>query len=227
MVRIFLDIYCPLTKTVPDGSEKLGHDVRKKSDEKRQAILDAAYGLFRANGFEKTSMSEITVQVGGSKATLYNYFSSKEELFVDCMFDMADHYLENVYFSLEDPEIELAVALKDFGKNVLRLICSPDLLAARRLMVSEAGRSGIGNLFYEKICSHQKQLAAFIAGAMHEGKLRRSDALLAARQLRSLLEAEIYEPYILCVCDVPPDDAAIVLASERAVAVFLRAYTPE
>ena len=201
--------------------------MRKKSDEKRQAFLDAAYALFRANGFEKTSMLEITVHVGGSKATLYNYFPSKEELFVECMFDMADHYLENVFSDLEAPQINLEAALQGFGKKILNLICSAELLAALRLMISEAGRSGIGKLFYDKICSHQNQLATFIDAMMQEGKLRRADALLAARQLRALLEAEIYEPHILCVCDAPPDDRLITQAAERAVDVFLRAYAAE
>ena len=49
----------------------------KKRDTKRQAILDTAYRLFRAQGFDKTSVSEITAQVGGSKATIYSHFPSK------------------------------------------------------------------------------------------------------------------------------------------------------
>jgi len=44
----------------------------KKSDIKRRAILDTAYRLFRAQGFDKTSIAEITALVGGSKAQLAN-----------------------------------------------------------------------------------------------------------------------------------------------------------
>ena len=58
-----------------------------KSNIKRQAILETAYRLFRTQGFDKTSMTEITTQVGGSKATVYSHFPSKEELFVECMID--------------------------------------------------------------------------------------------------------------------------------------------
>lgn len=60
--------------------------MRTKSDEKRQAILDVAAEVFREAGFERASMSEICTRVGGSKATLYNYFPSKEELFFEVMF---------------------------------------------------------------------------------------------------------------------------------------------
>ena len=42
----------------------------KKSDSKRQAILDTALRLFRTQGFDKTSVSEITAAVGGGPLLL-------------------------------------------------------------------------------------------------------------------------------------------------------------
>lgn len=172
-------------------------------------------------------MLEITSRVGGSKATLYNHFPSKEELFVECMFDMAENYLESAYCGLENSENDVTASLLEFGGKILRLICSPDLLAARRLMIAEAARSGIGKIFYEKICSHQKQLADFLSNAMRNNALRQDDALLAARQLSRLLEAEIFEPLLLCVSDGPPDETSITEASQRAVKLFMRAYRPD
>ena len=38
-------------------------------------------------------MSEITAEVGGSKATIYSHFPSKEELFVECMMAAAENYM--------------------------------------------------------------------------------------------------------------------------------------
>jgi AcrR family transcriptional regulator len=54
--------------------------MRVRSEEKRQEIIRIAAGLFEELGYERTSMSAIAARVGGSKATLYGYFSSKEEL---------------------------------------------------------------------------------------------------------------------------------------------------
>jgi AcrR family transcriptional regulator len=202
-------------------------NLRIKTDEKRQLIVDTAYRLFRANGFEKTSMSEITAQVGGSKATLYNYFSSKEELFVECMFDIAENYLDGIFSHLQDQSEDLRTALQGYGEDLIRLMCTPDIVAVRRLMIAEAGRSGIGNLFYDKIHSRQAEIAAFIGRAMDTGKLRQGDARLASDQLRALLETENFEQYILCVRSAVPDDAEITAFAERAVDTFLRAYTPD
>ena len=201
--------------------------MRIKTDEKRQLIIDTAYRLFRANGFEKTSMSEITAQVGGSKATLYNYFASKEELFVECMFDIAENYLDGVFSHLQDQSEDLRTALQGFGEDLVRLTCTPDMVAIRRLMIAEAGRAGVGKLFYEKIHSRQGEIAAFIGIAMDTGKLRRGDTRLASDQLRALLETEILEQYILCVRTAAPEDAEITAFAERAVDTFFRAYTPD
>jgi AcrR family transcriptional regulator len=201
--------------------------VRKRSYRKRQAILAAAYVLFSEKGFERTSMSEICARAGGSKATIYSYFDSKEELFVECMFYLAENYLEGIICDLQSPADDLLSVLQDFGENFLRLVCSPEMVAARRLMIAEAGRAGIGHLFYEKLVRIRQQVTSFLSIAMTEGKLRGDDADLAAGQLLALLEMELFEPLLLCAGNGHPDEPAIVLAAERAVGPFLRAYTRE
>ena len=54
--------------------------VRVRTEEKRREIVDVAAELFEKHGFDRTSMSMIAERLGGSKATLYGYFKSKEEL---------------------------------------------------------------------------------------------------------------------------------------------------
>lgn len=49
-------------------------------EERRQEILDAAASMFAAKGFDGTSMSAIAMRCGVSKALLYHYYQSKEEL---------------------------------------------------------------------------------------------------------------------------------------------------
>ena len=57
--------------------------MRVRTESKREAILEAASHVFLESGFEGASMAEIAARVGGSKATLYGYFGSKEDLFVE------------------------------------------------------------------------------------------------------------------------------------------------
>jgi AcrR family transcriptional regulator len=55
-----------------------------KRDEKkaanRQKIVDAAYDLMLTNGFQKTSVREVSQASGISLVTMYKYFKNKDEL---------------------------------------------------------------------------------------------------------------------------------------------------
>ncbi|HTL19158.1 MAG TPA: TetR/AcrR family transcriptional regulator [Steroidobacteraceae bacterium] len=198
----------------------------KKSDTKRQAILDTAYRLFRTQGFERTSVAEITAAVGGSKATIYSHFPSKEELFVECMMAAAENYMAGTLKHLDSSGADAAVTLFEFGRSFLTFICSPEQLEVRRLMIAEAARSGTGKLFFDKISVLRSHVSAFMSGCMASGTLRRDDPLLAADHLGALLEAEILEPLLLQVRDGSPGGQEIELAARHAVAAFLRAYAP-
>ena len=195
-----------------------------KSDIKRQAILERAYRLFRAQGFDGTSMADITSQVGGSKATLYSRFPSKEELFVECMMAALENYMSDTRRHLDTCQSDPESALRNFGTSVLNFICSREQVEVRRLMIAEAARSGTGKLFFDKIAALRSQISSFLNLCMASGLLRRDDPDLAADHLGALLEAEILEPLLLHVREGAPDEEETALAARRAVAAFLRAY---
>lgn len=54
-----------------------------KGERTRQAILDAAYGLFIEQGYAATSMRQIAEKSGLALGGIYNHFSSKDEVFRD------------------------------------------------------------------------------------------------------------------------------------------------
>ena len=58
---------------------------RAKSEITKQKILKAALSAFKKQGYSSTSMDMILDESCVSKATLYNYFPSKEELFLEFM----------------------------------------------------------------------------------------------------------------------------------------------
>ncbi|OQX06398.1 MAG: hypothetical protein BWK76_26270, partial [Desulfobulbaceae bacterium A2] len=87
----------------------------KKKDAKRQAILDVACRLFSVQGYEATTISDITTQVGGSKATIYSHFSSKEELFVECMTAAVESYIAGAVAQLDTSGTDPGAVLREFG----------------------------------------------------------------------------------------------------------------
>jgi AcrR family transcriptional regulator len=197
-----------------------------KSDSKRQAILENAYRLFRAQGFDGTSMADITNEVGGSKATLYSHFLSKEELFVECMMAALENYMADTLKHLDVTRTDPEAALRNFGTSVLNFICSPEQVEVRRLMIAEAARSGTGKLFFDKLAALRSKISSFLDACMASGLLRLDDPDLAADHLGALLEAEVLEPLLLNVREGAPDEEETALAARRAVAAFLRAYAP-
>ena len=122
--------------------------MRVKTEEKRQAILAAAFEVFSEVGFEQASMSEIAARAGGSKATLYSYFPSKEEMFTEVMMAAAHEAMAGL--ELLKASLPIREVLTRFGKNHLTVMLKPELLAVRRLSIHEGGRSNVGALFYER-----------------------------------------------------------------------------
>ena len=52
-----------------------------KQTTKRDAILTAAGEQFNQYGFQKTSMEDIAQRIGVSRASLYSYFTNKDDIF--------------------------------------------------------------------------------------------------------------------------------------------------
>jgi len=197
--------------------------VRVKCENRRQAILDVAEELFRDKGFELTSMSEITARVGGSKATLYSYFTSKEELFLEVMHRFAEADIKRI-FSEFDPTVDISKTLQEFGEKFLTFISAPKIIAAQRVLFAESGRTDIGKRFFDRgPCDGSAKLAAYFEQCIVLGKLRSADTLVAATHLIALLKAEIMDPLLFGAREMT-ELPAISEAVSRAADIFLRAY---
>jgi AcrR family transcriptional regulator len=61
----------------------MGADVslrERKKERTRSQLMDAALGLFRAQGYEATTIEQITQQANVAKGTFFNYFETKESI---------------------------------------------------------------------------------------------------------------------------------------------------
>lgn len=199
--------------------------MRKKSEERRQAIIDVAATIFNETGFERTSMSEISTRLGGSKATLYNYFSSKEEIFVETMRQQIGQHYEAVFEQLVESD-DLRLTLQRLGTKYLQVILMPEVVAVKRLVLSHAERWDIGKMLYERGPKPGwTRVADFLKQAMDKQQLRKADAWVAALQLRGLVESEWMEMRMLgVVTGAAPEQ--IKASTERAIDAFMRIYAP-
>ncbi|MGF6610180.1 MULTISPECIES: TetR/AcrR family transcriptional regulator [Paraburkholderia] len=198
--------------------------MRVKTEEKRQAIVDAAFQVFCEVGFERASMSEIAARAGGSKATLYSYFESKEVMFADVM--LAAAVEAKVATEVLKASLPIRETLLKFGKHYLAATLKPQVLAVRRLAHQEGGRSNVGALFHDRGPKLAWQVVTdFLQQAIDGGELRICNAEVATAHLHGLYDAELLE---LCLVGAPADTSSRNIAKvvQRAVDVFLAAYGP-
>jgi AcrR family transcriptional regulator len=63
-------------------------------DAKSNLILDAALKTFAEKGYHETRLDDIAAAAGFSKASLYNYYEDKEEIFLHILIRMHEKILE-------------------------------------------------------------------------------------------------------------------------------------
>ncbi len=91
----------------------------------REKILKASRRLFSAKGYDDTMIEEVAIKAEISKATLYNYFPSKESLLVGIAEDELDQirdYLENELSEVDDPAEKLLSVLESFIMDCISYI---------------------------------------------------------------------------------------------------------
>jgi AcrR family transcriptional regulator len=193
-------------------------------DHKRDAILDVAHAAFLADGYAATSMSSIAAKVGGSKATLYNYFSSKEELFAAVIQEKC-HALQLRLFADGFDTDHIEAALTRLGERFLELVLTDEKTATYRMVAAEAGRfPELGNaFFYSGPGAGVRHIGEYFERAIASGQLCAADSTLMAEQFLDLCKTGLYQQRILNIASVT-DDAAIKANVANAVYVFLCAY---
>lgn len=65
-----------------------------QGNKKYSKLIASAEGLFWKYGFSGVTMDEIAKVSGISKATIYNYITSKEDLLMKVLFNSVDHHLK-------------------------------------------------------------------------------------------------------------------------------------
>lgn len=197
--------------------------MRVKTDAKRRAILAAAAEVFREHGYAGASMAQVSGRVGGSKATLYRYFASKEDLFITLMLEAVFDQAQEVFDALE-PSDDLRHTLEVFGASLLTLNLSKESLSVRRNAIAEGHRAGVGQALFERGAKALwSKLADFLEGEMALGRLRREDPWMVAMHLRGLLEGDVINRALIGA-SVDKRPAQIRRHAVKAVDALLRAY---
>jgi AcrR family transcriptional regulator len=197
--------------------------MRVKTDARRKAIMAAAWDVFRQNGFERTTMSEVVARAGGSKATIYGYFASKDELFASALEHGLSEVTQEPFRELAKPG-PLVQRLLRFARADLKIRLSPDMIAVERMLVAEADRSHVYDALRQKSHFRRRLIADRLEIEMEQGNLRDADPIRAAIHLLALVEFDARDWLLYGDTSVTP--AMIEEQIHQGVDAFLRAYAP-
>lgn len=152
---------------------------RRERPETRERIISAAADVFAAKGFRSSSVDDIVARSETSKGSFYNFFPSKEAIFLALLERVGVGLLERVARDVEGAsgalgrvDAALAAALGGFAEH----------RALARILVIEAPALGHGS--DRRLFELHRRVAGFVArrleDAVRDGSIAPLDTEMAA-----------------------------------------------
>ena len=136
--------------------------IAKDHEEKRHAILKTAAKFFAKNGYDRSSMSQLAIECGVSKALIYHYYDSKEALLYDIIYTHLNDLVDavNAAKPSDDPEQHL--------RNLVHAILTQyrDADAEHKLQLDATNALPKSN--QDTLADLQRQLVVTLSNAIKE-----------------------------------------------------------
>lgn len=197
---------------------------KKRTELKRDAIVQAGITQFTAKGFKSTSMDEIAKTAVVSKRTVYNHFASKEALFEEIakqMFLMSRAVSEIVY----DPLVDIKIQLRNLAEAELQLVANQQFRDLVKVMLTESVHSpDLTNKIVADFNKQQTNIVRWVEEAIADKKLKVSNPEMAVSQFLGIIKACAFWPQILLSAPTPSKTICRQIADD-AVIMFLARYS--
>ncbi len=196
---------------------------KTRSELKREAIVEAAKRAFEAYGVQGTSMDKLAEIAQVSKRTVYNHFTSKEELVLHLISDLWQQSMVQVDIPYS-PDEPLDDQLERLLEAEVALVSGSEFLGLARIAAGhfmyhpEDIRDRVAEFDAMETALHRWLLAA-----AEDGRLKPLDTSLAVKQLHSLVKGSCYYLQLLGLAPELDDDEKAKLVSDTAE-LFLGHY---
>jgi AcrR family transcriptional regulator len=192
---------------------------------KRRQIMDGAWAVFLAAGFDGASMNDVARVAGVSKGTLYVYFDSKEKLFEALIREERRRQAERLAIPFAPEDGDPREVLQDFGCRLIEMMVRPEHLAHVRTVIAAAGKfPQLGRAFFEAGPLYGADcLAGYFRRKVEEGVFAIDDPERAAWQFLNLIQGVEFKAMMFRVRDeVTSEEIAETVAA--GIDLFMRAY---
>ena len=200
-------------------------DIRPEFERKREDICRIALKLFGEEGFERTTMDAIAEKAGLSKAALYQYCSSKEDLFLQVL----QYYISSGFQGPDDTRHDnddWREHLRTVAKSCLNNARSYERSAFLGTVIRDSNKfPSFGAAYYEySYCTARKGLVRFLTLQQQRGLIRADADIPGVTDvfLGTLMSyVVIYHIINGVTCDVDEQDYI-----NNTVDTFVRALEP-
>lgn len=167
------------------------------SQEKRVAIIEAAVTEFERVGYETASMDKIAFDANVSKATVYNHFGSKKELFLALIMQLKnalDEYHAIKYDAIKSIEEQLKV----FAEQDLEFVCNPRNMTLMRIGINALMNECEVTPFLRELSNDHlfNNLIQWFNDAKIDGKLSFEDATFVTQQFMGNIKCFAFYPQV-------------------------------
>lgn len=198
---------------------------RKKRDtsKKRESILDAAIKAFVQDGYDNTSMDRIAETASASKRTVYNHFSSKEELFQAVLQRFLEES-ESLKAIPYDSKRSLEDQLSDFVNAKLAILENQAWLGLVRVTLSMLFRdTKLARESLEWYEAGDEHFLLWLQAARDDGQLHIPDVNLSATMFLSTVGGVLSWPQLFAG-PMEPDKAETL--KKEIIDTFLQRHLP-
>ena len=195
----------------------------KLTDRKKQQIVMAAVEEFHKNGFAGTSMDQIAHTADVSKRTVYNHFSSKDELYIG----IVHHMFGLVAGTAPDPydsDRDFISQLKSIARKKIDLFVSEEFIRLSRVVMPEA------LLNPQRMHDAMAQMAAVESDmnswfdlAIKDKKFTEEDASEVCGTFMGIIKMDSYWPRLL-KGEAEPNEQKLEALQDKAVCMFAKFY---
>ncbi|RKY90550.1 MAG: hypothetical protein DRQ01_09025, partial [Ignavibacteriae bacterium] len=136
-----------------------------KKQKKREKIINAAAELFSRKNYHEVMMDDVAKLISVAKGTVYNYFTSKEELYFSIMQSRMEKLISSLKEKIESEESSLD-SLRSFTTHLYMFM----MKYRNFFLIYQKGSLNNDNVFSADFATLEKQLADIITGIVVQGK---------------------------------------------------------
>jgi TetR/AcrR family transcriptional regulator, regulator of autoinduction and epiphytic fitness len=187
----------------------------------RQAIIEAAERLFLERGFGAVSMDELASAAGVARRTVYNQFTSKEEIFRE-MLRRVSAQLETAFPPGIETQGDAEDVLRLIARTILELHKRPEYLGFLRMVVADSRQfPWIAKEFAGVMEPQSERFTRYLAHLTAIGILDCRNPMLAAHQFMGMLNELSLWPWMTGRDGIPIPANEVI---EETIWMFLQYY---